>query len=349
MVITIDGLAVNGKSTLAKKLAEKLKFEYLNTGNIYRSIALFIMENKIDVTNINLLVSKINKIEINFHDNQTYLNQKNITKKIRSEEISQNSTKWAVIPEIKEFVKNYQKKFIEKNNVIIEGRDIATRIAPNAEIKFYLYSDILVRATRLCKQNDKLTIKTAIKSIEKRDSIDINEGNFIKPKNSIEINVSNYTIEEVLEIMLKEINNKLNIKKVAFIGLSNKKDKEPFDITTNSGKIINEIIDRLNYNCYKLNLVPYAPIDKSGKLRYPTKKEINESIPFFKQEIDKIKPDCIVGFGRIVNEELKKINLYQNILICAKHPSYIYVYKRNLLDKYIEDLINEINTKINII
>ena len=70
------------------------------------------------------------------------------------------------------------------------------------------------------------------------------------------------------------------MKKVVFVGLSNKKDKEPFDKTTNSGKIINEIINHLNYECHKLNLVPFTPTDESGKIRYPTNEEIKKSIKY---------------------------------------------------------------------
>ena len=136
------------------------------------------------------------------------------------------------------------------------------------------------------------------------------------------------------------------MKKVVFIGLSNKKAKEPFDKTTNSGKIINEVINRLNYECFKLNLVPYAPIDKFGKLRYPTKEEIKNSLNKLKKELANINPNCIVGLGNIVNNELKKIKEYQNILICAKHPSYIYVYKKTYLEQYKTNLIAKINKKL---
>lgn len=136
------------------------------------------------------------------------------------------------------------------------------------------------------------------------------------------------------------------MKKIIFIGLSNKKDKEPFDITTNSGKIIEKIIANINGECFKLNLVPFAPLNNLGKLRYPTKKEINESIPSLMQKIAKINPDCIVGLGNIVCKELLKIKEYKNILITSFHPSYIYIYKRKQINTYINNLIEEIKKKI---
>ena len=133
------------------------------------------------------------------------------------------------------------------------------------------------------------------------------------------------------------------MKKVVFVGLSDKKDKEPFDKTTNSGKIINEIINCLDCECFKLNLVPFAPLNKFGKLRYPTKEEIQKSLNQFKKTIKRLNPDCIVGLGIIVNNELNKIGEYQNILICEKHPSYIYVYKKTYLEQYITNLVDKIN------
>ena len=133
------------------------------------------------------------------------------------------------------------------------------------------------------------------------------------------------------------------MKKVVFVGLSNKKDKEPFDKTTNSGKIINEVINYLDCECFKLNLVPFAPLNKFGKLRYPTKEEIKKSLNDFKKTIKKLNPDCIVGLGNIVNNELKKIEEYQSFLICEKHPSYIYVYKKIYLKQYKTNLIDKIN------
>lgn len=135
-------------------------------------------------------------------------------------------------------------------------------------------------------------------------------------------------------------------KRVVFVGLSNKINQEPFDIATNSGKIINEIIDKLNCECYKINLVPYAPVDELGKLRYPNKKELKEGLLLLEIELDKINPTCIVGLGNIVHKNLKKLDKYKNILLLKKHPSYIYVYKRKELDDYINDIILNIKRMI---
>lgn len=131
--------------------------------------------------------------------------------------------------------------------------------------------------------------------------------------------------------------------KVLFVGISNKLGKEPFDELTNSGKIVKKIIDNLNCETYKLNIVSYAPIDDNKKLRYPTKEEINKEIPIFMKKVDKIRPDIIVLFGNIVCDSLKKINFKNIKIIKEKHPSYMYVYRRKYLDEYIIKIVEQIN------
>ena len=88
----------------------------------------------------------------------------------------------------------------------MEGRDIGTRIAPSAEVKFYLYSDFETRVKRLWNQNKKINIEEIRENLKIRDDLDINGGNFVKPKDAIEIDSTNYTLDEVYQIMINEIN-----------------------------------------------------------------------------------------------------------------------------------------------
>lgn len=208
MVITIDGLGVNGKSTLASMISKVLKFKNFNTGAIYRCIALRIIENKLDVEDIDSVLKEIENIHIDFIDDKVFLDGKDVSKDIRTEQISVCSTKWATIPKIKEFVRTFQKTFIKKYDTVIEGRDIATRIAPDADVKFYLYSDFETRVKRLWLQNTNEKIETIRKNLQERDEVDLNGGNFVKPLNAIEINTTNYTIDEVYNLMMQEINKR---------------------------------------------------------------------------------------------------------------------------------------------
>lgn len=209
MVITIDGLSANGKTTLAKMISEELHIQNFNTGAIYRCIGYTILKEKLDINNISDVIEKIKKIKVTFEDGKTFLNGEDVTDKIREEEVTVCSNKWATILEIKDVVRNIQKDFIKKYDSVMEGRDIGTRIAKDADFKFYLYADFETRVSRLwgLKKNiDKNIIRENLKKV---DDVDINEGNFIKPENAIEIDTSNLSIDEVYNIMINHIKNKV--------------------------------------------------------------------------------------------------------------------------------------------
>ena len=129
--------------------------------------------------------------------------------------------------------------------------------------------------------------------------------------------------------------------KIVFVGLSNKINKTPFDITTNSGKIVHEIISRLKDDYYLMNLVDYAPLDENLRLRYPTEQEIIDCTQKFKKKIKKINPDLIVSFGNITTNHLKKLNL-KTKLLSFYHPSYIFTYRHQQIDTYIEEIVHTI-------
>ena len=205
MVITIDGLSVNGKSTLAGMIARKLNFKNFNTGAVYRCIALQIVNNELDINNIDEVINKIGNMQVNFRGDQILLNDEDVTKKIKVEEISLLSNRWGAIPEIKAFVRIFQKSFIKSNDTVMEGRDIAARIAPDAEIKFYLYSDFETRVQRAWNKDKSIDIEEIRKNLHTIDDIDINGGNFIKPKDAIEINTTNLSIDEVYNVMMEKI------------------------------------------------------------------------------------------------------------------------------------------------
>lgn len=211
MVITIDGLSANGKTTLAKMISEELHIQNFNTGAIYRCIGYTILKEKLDINNISDVIEKIKKIKVTFEDGKTFLNGEDVTDKIREEEVTVCSNKWATILEIKDVVRNIQKDFIKKYDSVMEGRDIGTRIAKDADFKFYLYADFETRVNRLwgLKKNiDKNIIRENLKKV---DDVDINEGNFIKPENAIEIDTSNLSIDEVYNIMINHIKIKYKV------------------------------------------------------------------------------------------------------------------------------------------
>lgn len=206
MIIAIDGLGTNGKSTLAKMISQKLGFKYYNSGAVYRCIALEIIRRNFDTNDWKATISKISDLEVDFENGKVLLNGEDVTNEIKAENFTIQAAKWSNIEEITNLVRQKQKEFLVKNNTVIEGRDIGARIAPNADIKFYLYSDIEARTQRIWEQ-DKTSDRNEIKrAILKRDKIEIEGGSFIKPNDAIEIDTTNLTIEEVYELMMEEIN-----------------------------------------------------------------------------------------------------------------------------------------------
>lgn len=211
MVISIDGMSAAGKSTLAFDLAKKLNLKYLNSGSIYRCIALKVMNKEIDISDSNL-EERIENLNIDFeiagNIQKVYLDEKDVTSIIRLEKVSVFTPQIANNQTIKKAIRKIQKKFVDNGNVVIEGRDIATRIAPNADYKFYLYSTLEKRTERLyseLKEKQKITYEQIYNDLKNRDIKDIEDGNFIKPENAIEIDTTNLDLERALKEMLSYI------------------------------------------------------------------------------------------------------------------------------------------------
>lgn len=221
MIITIDGLSINGKTTLAQMLSKNLGIKYFNTGAIYRVLALKILESNIDINDINKVIELFSSLNIDFIGNSVYLNNEDVTDKIYTDQIAYYSTKWGTITEIKEAIRNYQKEFIKNNDVIMEGRDIGSRIAPTADFKFYLYADFDKRVERMYLKNPKVDKKTHAHNLMVLDELDINGGNFVKPNFAYEIDTTDKSLDEVLKEMLKIIQEKREVKK----GVNNMNNK----------------------------------------------------------------------------------------------------------------------------
>lgn len=211
LIISIDGFSATGKSTLAFLLAKKLGLKYLNSGSIYRCIALKIMNNEFNVNDSDIY-DKIISMNIDFkiEDDiqKVYLDGIDVTNKIRMEEVSVFTPSFASNPIIKSAIRKLQQNFVNEGSVVIEGRDIGTRIAPNANYKFYMYCSLEERAKRVFNERkikEDITYEEVYNDIDLRDKKDISDGNFIKPNNAISIDTTDKTIDELLEIMLSYV------------------------------------------------------------------------------------------------------------------------------------------------
>lgn len=216
MIITLDGPSGTGKSTLAKIVASKLNFKFLNSGMIYRAITYYYLSNGIsaeDKTEIERTINTLN-IRIEFIDNAqcVFINELDCSPYVSSIDVSQNVSLFSQILAVRHITLHLQRNFASKINIVIEGRDIGSEVFPNADYKFYVTCDTVVRAKRrfadLKKDNPNLTLDEVVKSLENRDYLDTTRqfSPLVRPENAIDIDTSNKTIDECVNFILNIVN-----------------------------------------------------------------------------------------------------------------------------------------------
>ena len=212
VIIAIDGQASTGKSTQAKKLAENLKFDYRDSGAYYRAITLYLLDNKVkfDLNISDKILDKIN-IKQTYEEGQfsIYLNDHDVTDKIRGHKVSLNVSNYAKKPEIRKFVFNQLRKSGEFNSLVVDGRDIGTVVFPHADFKFFLVAEPKIRAERRHKQINDDSVKVDIieEEIKQRDKTDSTRkiAPLKKAEDAFKIDVSNLTIGQVFNKILQKI------------------------------------------------------------------------------------------------------------------------------------------------
>ena len=155
-VVAIDGPAGSGKGTIAKEVATRLNLVHIDTGAMYRCIALYTIKNNIKKDNIEEIIKSLENIKIKFETKdgkqKVFLNENDVTEEIRKEKVSTIVSDIASIKEVREKMVDVQRKLAKENKVIMEGRDIGTVVFPNANLKIYLDAELEVRAERRYKE-----------------------------------------------------------------------------------------------------------------------------------------------------------------------------------------------------
>jgi len=215
VIIAIDGEASTGKSTQAKKIAEKFDYNYRDSGAYYRAITLYLIQNNINSNeNINHSILDNISLEQIYKDKKLtiYLNDIDVSEKIRGFKVSVNVSNYAKIPEIRNFVYKQLRKSVKSNSLVIDGRDIGTVVFPDATFKFFLSADPKIRAERRHKQiNDKsVKLESIEEEIKSRDNTDSTRkiAPLKKADDAYEIDVTLLTIDQVFEKILHKINSK---------------------------------------------------------------------------------------------------------------------------------------------
>ena len=218
--IAIDGPSGSGKSTLAKALSKKLGFIYVDTGALYRSIGLYILENEIALTDKDGIVSALPKINLSmFHDESgiqhVSLNGKDVGDTIRTSAVSAAASAVSAIPEVRAFLLSTQRDIAKTHNVIMDGRDIGTVIFPDADVKIFLIAGETARAVRrhaeLLEKGETITLEQVMADMEKRDVNDRTrkEAPAVPADDAIMLDNSAFTPEQTLAAALEIINNRI--------------------------------------------------------------------------------------------------------------------------------------------
>lgn len=227
ITIAIDGFSSCGKSTLAKSLAQKLNYNYIDTGAMYRAVTYYCINNGIihqNDLNIDLLHKELHNIHVSFRHNtqtrvsETYLNGENVERDIRGMEVAQNVSRVSSVKEVREKMVALQRDMGKHKGVVMDGRDIGTHVFPFAELKLFMTADTDVRTQRrlneLSSKGEYYSFEEIKQNLIKRDYDDTHrkENPLVKAKDAIVLDNTDISKEEQLEFVLKLINDLLLTK-----------------------------------------------------------------------------------------------------------------------------------------
>ena len=209
ITIAIDGFSSTGKSTLAKQLAAALGYVYVDTGAMYRGLAIHFIKKGIKAEDIKEIVEACKDAEVSIvYENdvqQIYLNGENVTAMLRTEEVGNMASKTSAIPAVREKLLELQRTLAREKDVIMDGRDIGTNILPNADVKIYLTASVETRATRrykeLLEKGENCVYEEIAQDIKERDERDMNReiAPLKQAEDAILVDSSEMTIDEVVK------------------------------------------------------------------------------------------------------------------------------------------------------
>ena len=225
IIIAIDGFSSTGKSTVAKQLAKQLGYVYVDTGAMYRAVALFACRNGfINATDFDAeaLVNSLPKISLKFVFNrelgfaEMYLNGENVETEIRQMEVSGYVSRVASVPQVRQVLVAQQQEMGKEKGIVMDGRDIGTVVFPNAELKIFMTASAEVRAERrfqeLKGRNETVTYEEVLANVEERDTLDTTreDSPLVKAEDAIEIDNSYLTKEDQFRVLQELFEEAIN-------------------------------------------------------------------------------------------------------------------------------------------
>lgn len=211
MIIAIDGPAGSGKSTVAKELAKKMKITYIDTGAMYRAVALKAIRSHVPMEDEQALDDMLSATEIDFSDGKIYLDGEYVEQEIRSAEVTQKVSPVSAIAKVRERMVEKQRAIAERRDCVLDGRDIGTVVFPFAEVKIFLSADVAVRAQRRMKENLEKGMQADYEQVKQsmieRDLADSTRAHspLKKSEDAVEIDTSDQTVEEICQAIIQII------------------------------------------------------------------------------------------------------------------------------------------------
>lgn len=227
-LIAIDGVAASGKSTTAKKLAGELGYHYLDTGAMYRAVALNLINNRIGKDDNYAVISSLEtvdiKVECKNDQMKIYLGDEEVSEKIRANEVSKLTSQISAIPEVRRMMVELQRALVKSNDFIVEGRDIGTVVFPDADMKFFLTASVEERAKRrfaeLKEDENVKTLEEIEKEIEERDLRDSTRTTspLLRAEDAIRVDTTDMTVDEQVKHLTRLIHTEMRKESQVYAG-----------------------------------------------------------------------------------------------------------------------------------
>lgn len=216
LVVAIDGYSSCGKSTLAKALAKKLGFIYIDSGAMYRAVTLYFIRNKVDINDQAAIDDALKHIELNFHsrdyESHILLNGEEVSEEIRQMPVSENVSEVSANKQVRHDMVKQQQRMGKSKNIVMDGRDIGTAVFEDAQVKFFMTADPKIRAERrhkemIAKGDDKTTLEEVFENLAHRDYADTTrkESPLVRAEDAIILDNTDLTQEEQLQFALEKV------------------------------------------------------------------------------------------------------------------------------------------------
>ena len=215
MIVAIDGPAGAGKSTVTRLLAKRINFEFLDTGAMYRAVTWCAIQNDISLSDHEALRDLAEQIEIGFDDDKVFVNGDDATQQIRHPDVTRQVVSVADAPAVREHLVKLQRRIAEQGDFVCEGRDQGTVAFPNSFCKIFLTASSRARALRRVEQmraaGQYVDFDQVIREQDLRDEQDFNReiGRLMKAEDAIEVNTDKQTLEEVVEILVAIVKDRM--------------------------------------------------------------------------------------------------------------------------------------------